>query len=221
MIHGHRAFPGGMDGMTVLMLSLHQVITALLFIVNEGCHRFRIPSSSASSVPLTTPHDLDILRGYPFSNVDLVVQSVAGVIYPVDVQSRVIQNIVATVIGIDLMENPTDAWSLVQRVEVSGDTSSVISPPMQFRPKSAPLQWEPLLQGPRLASLFQVFAVRPLATSSIGCSGQSSAQLHTGILRVSDCVIGVRSFPLNNYLLIQFELVRGLTRYRFLHRTYL
>ena len=91
----------------------------ILLIVNEGCHRFRIPLPSASSVPLNTPLDLEILRGYPFSNVDLVVQSVAGVIYPVDVQSLVIQSIVAIVIGIDVMENSIDAWSLVQSGEGS------------------------------------------------------------------------------------------------------
>ena len=79
----------------------------ILLIVNEGCHRFSIPLPSASSVPLNTPLDLEILRGYPFSNVDLVVQSVAGVIYPVDVQSLVIQSIVAIVIGIDVMKIPS------------------------------------------------------------------------------------------------------------------
>ena len=59
LIHGHRAFPGDMDGGTVSVLSLEQLITALLLIVNELCHRFRIPLSSASSVPLNTPPDLE------------------------------------------------------------------------------------------------------------------------------------------------------------------
>ena len=153
--------------------------------------------------------------------MDLVVQSVAGVIYPVDVQSLVIQGIVAIHIGIGVMDNSIDEWSLVQSVEGSWDTSSVISPPLQFRPKSAPLQREPLPQGPRLVSPFQVSDLRPLATSSIGCSGQSSAQLHTGIPRISDLCHGSQFLPLNNYLLIQFELFLGLTRCRFPHRTYL
>jgi hypothetical protein len=127
--------------------------------------------------------------------VDLVVQSVAGVIYPVDVQSLVIQGIVAIHIGIGVMDNSIDEWSLVQSVEGSWDTSSVISPPLQFRPKSAPLQREPLPQGPRLVSPFQVSDLRPLATSSIGCSGQSSAQLHTGIPRISDLCHGSEFLP--------------------------
>ena len=79
--------------------------------------------------------------------MDLVVQSVAGVIYPVAVQSLVIQGIVAIHIGIGVMDNSMDEWSLVQSVEGSWDTSSVISPPLQFRPKSASLQREPLPQG--------------------------------------------------------------------------
>ena len=68
------------------------------------------------------------------------MQSVAGVIYPVDVQSLVIQGIVAIHIGIGVMDNSMDGWSLVQSVEGSWDTSSVISPPLHSRPKSAPLQ---------------------------------------------------------------------------------
>ena len=59
LIHGHREFPGGMDGMTVSMLSPDHLITALLLIVNELCRRFRVPLSSASSVPLRTPPDLE------------------------------------------------------------------------------------------------------------------------------------------------------------------
>ena len=65
LIHRHRAFPGGMDGATVSVLSLEQLITALLLIVNELCHRFRIPLSSASSVPLNTPPDLENPSGSP------------------------------------------------------------------------------------------------------------------------------------------------------------
>ena len=114
------------------------------------------------------------------------MRSVAGVIYPVDVQSLVIQGIVAIHIGIGVMDNSMDGWSLVQSVEGSWDTSSVISPPLQFRPKSAPLQRESLPQGPRLVSPFQVSDLRPVASSSIVCSGQSSAQRHSGIPRVSD-----------------------------------
>ena len=101
-------------------------------------------------------------------------------------QSLVIQGIVAIHIGTGVMDNSIDEWSLVQSVEGSWDTSSVISPPLQFRPKSAPLQREPLPQGPGLVSPFQVSDLRPLTTSSVGCSGQSSAQLHTGIPRISD-----------------------------------
>ena len=51
-VYRHRAVPGGMDGATVSVLSLAQLITALLLIVKELCHRFRIPLSSTSSVPL-------------------------------------------------------------------------------------------------------------------------------------------------------------------------
>ena len=40
LIHGHRAFPGGMDGMTVLLLSLDQVITALLSLSTRGAIDF-------------------------------------------------------------------------------------------------------------------------------------------------------------------------------------
>ena len=54
-----------MDGATVSVLSLEQLITALLLIVNELCHRFRIPLSSASSVPLNTPPDLENPSGTP------------------------------------------------------------------------------------------------------------------------------------------------------------
>ena len=123
------------------------------------------------------------------------MQSVAGVIYPVDVQSLVIQGIVAIHIGTGVMDNSIDEWSLVQSVEGSWDTSSVISPPLQFRPKSAPLQREPLPQGPGLVSPFQVSDLRPLTTSSVGCSGQSSAQLHTGIPRISDLCHGSEFLP--------------------------
>ena len=49
---------GGMDCATASTLSLEQLITALLIIVNELCHRFRIPLSSAASVPLPTQPDL-------------------------------------------------------------------------------------------------------------------------------------------------------------------
>ena len=65
LIHRHRAVPGGMDGATVSVLSLEQLITALLLIVNELCHRFRIPLSSASSVPLRTTPDLEPPSGSP------------------------------------------------------------------------------------------------------------------------------------------------------------
>ena len=47
---------------------------------------------------------------------------------------------------------------------------------MKFRLKSAPLQREPLLRGPRLVSPRQVFVFRPRATDSKG-SGQSSSAL--------------------------------------------
>ena len=109
------------------------------------------------------------------------MQSVAGVIYPVDVQSLVIRGIVAIHIGIGVMDNSMDGWSLVQSVEGPWDTSSVISPPLQSRPKSAPLQRAPLHQGPRLVSPFQVSALHPVVTSVMGGSGQSSAQRHPGI----------------------------------------
>ena len=50
--------------------------------------------------------------------MDLVVQSVAGVIYPVDVQSLVIQSIVAIVINIDVMKIPSmyGHWYRVVRI---------------------------------------------------------------------------------------------------------
>ena len=44
------------------------------------------------------------------------MQSVAGVIYPVDVQSLVIRGIVAIHIGTGVMDNSMDVWSLVQSV---------------------------------------------------------------------------------------------------------
>ena len=50
------------------------------------------------------------------------MQSVAGVIYPVDVQGLVIRGIVAIHIGIGVMDNSMDVWSLVQSVESSWDT---------------------------------------------------------------------------------------------------
>ena len=65
LIHRHREFLGGMDGATVLVLSLEQLITALLLIANKLCHRFRIPLSSASSVPLQTTPDLENPSGSP------------------------------------------------------------------------------------------------------------------------------------------------------------
>ena len=99
--------PGQLGRNDDLDVIIRPIDHCTLLIVNEGCHRFRIPLPSASSVPLNTPLDLEILRGYPFSNVDLVGQSVAGVIYPVDVQNLVIQSIVAIVIGIDVMEIPS------------------------------------------------------------------------------------------------------------------
>jgi hypothetical protein len=40
--------------------------------------------------------------------VDLAVQSVTGVIYPMDVQSLIIQGIAAPHIGIGVMENSMD-----------------------------------------------------------------------------------------------------------------
>ena len=40
--------------------------------------------------------------------MDLVVQSVTGVIYPMDVQSLIIHGIVAIRIGIGVMENSMD-----------------------------------------------------------------------------------------------------------------
>ena len=125
----------------------------------------------------------------------LVVRSVAGVILPVDVRSLVIQGIVVIHIGMGVMDNFLDEWSLVQSGEGSWDTSSVISPPLQFRPKSAPLQREPLPQGPRMVSPFQVSDLHPVASSSIGCLGQSSAQRHSGIPRVSDLSHGCQFLP--------------------------
>ena len=137
------------------------------------------------------------------------MKNVAGVIYPVDVQSLVIQGIVAIHIGIGVMDNSMDVWSLVQSVESSWDTSLVISPPLQSRPKSAPLQHEPLPQGPRLVSPFQVSA-----TSAIGCSGQSSAQRHPGILRVSDLNQGGNVPPPQQFPVDSIRIVPGVTPLR-------
>ena len=153
--------------------------------------------------------------------MDRVVQSVAGVIYPVDVQSLVIRGIVAIHIGIGVMDNSMDGWSLVQSVEGSWDTSSVISPPLQSRPKSAPLQRAPLHQGPRLVSPFQVSALHPVVTSTMGCSGQSSAQRHPGILRVSDLNQGGNVPPPIHFLLILFALYLGLLLCKFPQKIYL
>ena len=220
LIHGHRAFPGDMDGATVSVLSLEQLITALLLIVNELCHRFRILYLQ-HHLYHWIPHQIwKILQGHQSPHVALVVRSVAGVILPVDVRSLVIQGIVVIHIGIGVMDNFLDEWSLVQSGEGSWDTSSVISPPLQFRPKSAPLQREPLPQGPRLVSPFQVSDLHPVASSSIGCLGQSSAQRHSGIPRVSDLSHGCQFLPLNSCLSIRFELFLGSTRCRFPHRIY-
>ena len=139
------------------------------------------------------------------------MQSVAGVIYPVDVQSLVIRGIVAIHIGIGVMDNSMDGWSLVQSVEGSWDTSSVISPPLQSRPKSAPLQRAPLHQGPRLVSPFQVSALHPVVTSAMGGSGQSSAQRHPGILRVSDLNQGGNVPPPQPFPVDSIRIVPGVT----------
>ena len=97
-----------MDGMTVSMLSPDHLITAFLLIVNELCHRFRVPLSSHHLCHYEPRLIWKILQCHPFPNVDLVVQSVTGVIYPMDVQSLIIQGIVAIHIGIGVMENSMD-----------------------------------------------------------------------------------------------------------------
>jgi len=102
-----------------------------------------------------------------------------------------------------------DVWLLVQSVENSWDTSSVISPPLQSRSKSAPLQREPLPRGPRLVSSFQVSALHPVATSDIGCSGQSSAQRHPGILRVPDVNQGGNFPPPQQFPVDSITIVPG------------
>ena len=104
-----------------------------------------------------------------------------------------------------------DGWSLVQSVEGPWDTSSVISPPLQSRPKSAPLQRAPLHQGPRLVSPFQVSALHPVVTSAMGGSGQSSAQRHPGILRVSDLNQGGNVPPPQPFPVDSIRIVPGVT----------
>ena len=193
----------------------------ILLIVNEGCHRFRILLPSASSVPLNTPLDLEILRGYPFSNVDLVVQSVAGVIYPVDVQSLVIQSIVAIVIGIDVMKIPSmhGHWYRVVRdhgTRAQWGHHQCNSGWNQLSCRGS-LYLEVLAWCLRFRYLFFVLG-RPVRWGTRDSLQLSSTQ----VFRVFQiCIIWVRFFPLNNYLLIQFELVLGLPRYRVPHRTYL
>jgi len=109
LIHGHREFPGGIDGMTVSMLSPDHLITALLLIVNELCHSFRIPLSSASSVPLRTPPDLENPSVSPIPERGSCGAKCRWCDLPyMDVQSLVIQGIVAIHIGIGVMENSMD-----------------------------------------------------------------------------------------------------------------
>ena len=194
LIHGHRAFPGDMDGATVSVLSLKQLITAPLLIVNELCHRFRIPLSSASSVPLNTPPDLENPSGSPIPERGSCGAKCRWCDLPCGraKPGHTGHSYVVTHIVIGVMDNSLDEWSLVHSVESSWDKSS---PPLQFRPESAPLQRESLPQGPRLVSPFQVSDLRPVATSSIGCSGQSSAQLHPGIPRISDLSHGCQFLP--------------------------
>ena len=103
---------------------------------------------------------------------------------------------------------------MVQSVENSWDTSSVVSPPLQSRPKSAPLQREPLPRGPRQVSPFQVSALHLVATSDIGCSGQSSAQRHPGILRVSDLNQGGNVPPPQQFPVDSIRIVPGVTPLR-------
>ena len=98
----------------------------------------------------------------------LGVRRVTDVIHPVDTHSLVIQGIVATLLGVVVMDKFLDKWSLVQSVEGSRDTSSVRSPILQLRRKSTPLQHASLPQVPRRTSLFQVSDLRPVASGSIG-----------------------------------------------------
>ena len=51
--------------------------------------------------------------------------------------------------------------------------------------------------------------LRPLATSSMGCSGQSSAQLHTGIPRISDLCHGSQFLPPQQLLIDSIRIVPG------------
>ena len=101
--------------------------------------------------------------------VDRVGNRVAGVSQPADVQILVVRGIAATHIGLGEMDNFLDEWSLVQGVEGYWDTTSAISTRLQFKPQSAPLQREPLGQGPRLVSQFQVSNLHPMSSSSFGC----------------------------------------------------
>ena len=141
--------------------------------------------------------------------MDLVVQSVAGVIYPVDVQSLVIQGIVAIHIGIGVMDNSIDEWSLVQSVEGSWDTFS------DFTTTAIQAEIRSIAAG--------AFTSRSSPSVSVSGGARDSLQLsYIQVFHVFQiCVMGVSFFPLNNYLLIQFELFLDPTRYRFPHRTYL
>ena len=87
----------------------------------------------------------------------------------------------------------------------------MVSPPLQSRPKSAPLQREPLPRGPRQVSPFQVSALHLVATSDIGCSGQSSAQRHPGILRVPDFNQGGNVPPPQQFPVDSSTIVPGVT----------
>lgn len=144
-----------------------------------------LPSSCASSV------DLEIL-GVPgrqgWSN-DLAVSTIC-----LDLQGTLPAHI-----GIGVMDTSSNLWPLAPEVDESWDTSSMSPPPMPFRLKSAPLQREPLPPGPSLASLFQVSDLHFRPLTSTGCSGQSSAQRHSGIPRVSDLPSGFPFIHLNCY----------------------
>ena len=73
----------------------------------------------------------------------------------------------------------------------------------------------------RSLSPFQVSALHPVVTSAMGGSGQSSAQRHPGILRVSDLNQGGNVPPPIRFLLILFALYLGLLLCKFPQQIYL
>lgn len=164
----HRAIPGVMDCDTVSGLSLEQLITALLIIINELCHRFRIPLSAASSVPLGPQPDPN---NHQFLLVQLeghVVRCVGGAVIVVEDQNLITPRIAATITDTGEMDESFSEWLHIPSVDTSVDSPSMDAAPLVSRPKSAPLQPAQRPQGPMNSLTFSgIFAT----AAACGCGG--------------------------------------------------